>query len=98
MTPMRNGTRMVPMSRSGGCKLKTLTKEQCVEWLAARNVPLDPYYTPEVRPEFYDQFSLTEDSRSTSGTFRSILACIGPFEGVLLEITSCVLYEPDEME
>lgn len=77
--------------------MKTLTDDGCSEWLASRKLLADPHYTSDARPPFYEQFPLPQHALSSSAIFRSIVACVEPFETALLHITDWALYAPDEM-
>ena len=77
--------------------MKTLTNDDCSEWLASRKLAADPYYSPKSRPPHYEQFPLPQHALSSAAVFRSIVACVEPFETALLHLTDWALYAPDEM-
>lgn len=77
--------------------MKTLTNEECSEWLAFHKLPADPYGSAESRPPFCEQFRLPHHAFGISALFRSVLYCVEPYETALLRITDWGLYEPDQM-
>ncbi len=77
--------------------MKTLTNEDCSEWLASRKLRPDPYYSPEARPPYCEQFPLSDKTLNVFALFRSIVECIQPFDTALLHVTDWSPYHPDEM-
>jgi hypothetical protein len=80
-----------------GDPVKTLTNEDCSEWLASRKVLANPYNSPQSRAPYCEQFSLPHHAPSISALFRSIVACVQPFAEALLQVTDWAHYSPDEM-
>lgn len=77
--------------------MKTLTDEECSEWLASRKLVEDPYYSAKLRPLHYEQYRIPSNASGSSAMIRSIVECLKPFETVLLQVTDWALYQPDEM-
>lgn len=76
--------------------MKTLTENECLEWLAARNISSKPYESAGMRS---DQFKLPAEASRVSALFRNVIAHSEiSFGEALLQATDWPLYMPDEME
>lgn len=80
--------------------MDTLTDQQCVHWLQAARIPIDPYSSlsepiPFGRPvPFFEQVDLPSHR---SPVFHQLIRSV-PFESVLLHCTNWDLHYPGEIE
>jgi hypothetical protein len=77
--------------------LKTLSTNDCTDWLVSRKLPVDPYCQWRSSPPYYKQFSLLHNSLRMTAPFSSIVHGAEPFGTSLLHITDWTPYYPAEM-
>jgi hypothetical protein len=78
--------------------MRCLTPAEVSSWLAAHELPADPYNQPDTSPTHYLQRAIPHDLPRVSDFTRSTLAEITGDGPVLILMTDWDHYQPEEME